>query len=345
MDPAALAFPPEMDTEDVLARVPFLARWAQMVRSGELRVQVAPGTREFLVRNNFFPAHPTVAAAIEAMGLRHRYAPQDVIGPVTTILNRALASFYCCVRDAIHEEFSSTPAQPWNTNADLDYESQRSVILSRIEQFLHNSPEKIAVAAQAISGEAQFSAVLSVIDPDDLKKFSSGDLPKRIDGSIVAVDTYEDVLDCLSANQHWAAAADNLDIKFAIRIRCRERLKSIGKYDSFDKLPTFYVGSDFYGSLQGCQAAGTGRFASATLDACASAVLGLSTIEWKPFEKPSRKADSAVPLRAHVSKAGAALRLMAWQRSPGTSRKCLEFANVGVKWEEEIYSDDPTKAI
>ena len=296
IDPAALAFPPEITAQEVLARVPFLARWAQLIRSGELEVHLSPQTREFLFENNFFPAHPTVAAAIEAMGLRYRYSPQDVIGPVTTILNRALTGLYCCVKDAIHEEFSSTPAQPWNANSDLNYQTQRSVLLARIEQLLHNSPEKIALVAQILAGDISFSSVVSLVDPDSLQGLSLADLPKRIDGRVTAVDSFEDVLDCLPADQHWAVATDNLAIKFAIQTRCREKLKSVGSYESFDKLPAFYVGSDFYASLGGCQASGTGRFASVTLDACASGVLGLDTVEWREFGKPLRATDKAVPL-------------------------------------------------
>jgi hypothetical protein len=345
MDPAALAFTPEMTSEDVLSRVPFLARWAQLVRTGELEVHITPGTPEFLFDNNFFPAHPTVAAAIEAMGLRYRYAPEDVIRPVTTILNRAVTGLYCCVREEVHEEFSSTPSQPWHGNAALNSQSQRSVLLSRIEQLLHGSPGKIAFAAQPLNGEVLFSSVVSLVDPDDLPGLAAADLPKRINGSITAVDNLEDVLDCVSANEYWAIATDVLGIKFAIQLRCRERLKSFGNYHSFENLPIFYVGCDFYASLIGSQASGNGRYASVTLDACASAVLGLDSIKWHPFEKTSRTIDKALPLRAHLTESGAALRLMAWERSPGTSARSLEFANVGVKWEEEITSDDPAKAV
>lgn len=345
MDPAVLAFPPEMSSHEMLDRVPFLASWARLVRTRELEVHIAPEIREFLIRNNFFPAHETVSAAIEALGLRFRYAPQDVIGPVTTILNRALTSLYCCVKDEVHEEFASTPPQPWHKNPDLNYQSQRSILLARIEQLLHGAPPRLAFATRAVTGEVSFSAIISLVDPDGLWGFTLADLPKRVEGSVAAVSSFEDILDCSSSSAHWAAATDNFGIKIAIQIRCREKLKATRNYESFEKLPTFYVGSDFYPSLLACQASGSGRFASTTLEACASGALGLETLEWNPFEKPQRTADNAMPLRAHITKSGPALRLMAWKRKTTAGEQCLEFANVGVKWEEEITSTDPAEAV
>ena len=79
------------------------------------------------------------------------------------------------------------------------------------------------------------------------------------------------------------------------------------------------------------------------MESCAEAVLDLPTIEIKPFNKARRASDLANPLRAHISKSGVGIRLMMWQR-PATER-CIEFANVGGKKEEEISYSDPSLAV
>ena len=140
-------------------------------------------------------------------------------------------------------------------------------------------------------------------------------------------------------------AVNNADLKLAIQIRCREKLKSLSNYTSMNVIPEFYVGAGFHASLVRNQASGDGKFASLTLEGCASALLQKAKFEWNAFDKAARKADNAIPLRAHLSKGGTAIRLMAWHRPVAPTGRCLEFSNIGPKWEEEISDTSPTIAV
>jgi hypothetical protein len=220
---------------------------------------------------------------------------------------------------------------------------QRAVVLSTIESLLHGRGPFV-LASRLESAALQFSTRVTIVDPDSVDGFKSADLPRTIEGTAVIAGDLDHVLDSFSGQQLWATAVSNVGIKTAIRIRCREKLKASGAYKSTGDIPQFFVGSDFYPSLVKCQAAGSGRFATVTLEGCASAAIELPTLEWRPFDKGRRKADGAEPLRAHLTKTGVALRLMAWKR-PATAGGSLEFANVGEKWEEEISYSDPAEAV
>jgi hypothetical protein len=319
------------------------AVWAGLARSGEVQNQIAAEIRTYLMRNGYYPAHDVVANVIDALDLRFRYAPEDVIGPINTILHRASTATYCCVKDADHDAFDSVPLQPWYPNQATNEQVQRALVLSTIENYVHGGKYVIFVSLLKSAG-LKFATRVTIVDPDMISGFTPGELPRTLEGSAVVADNFESVIDCFSAEGLWSEASDAKEIKKAIRIRCREKLKAIGAYRSMVDIPEFWVGSDFYSSLTRLQAAGAGRFASVTLEACACAALQLPTLEWKDFDKPARALDGAEPLRAHLTKAGVGLRLMAWKRSEN-SGGYLEFANVGEKWEEEIGSTDPANAV
>jgi hypothetical protein len=340
-DPALLAFIPIADPEEFVARVTFLVRWARIIGTTNANVQIAPDVREFLIRNGFFPAHSSVEKALDSLNLRYRYAPQDIIGSINSIFSRASTEFYCCVKDEFHSDFTSL----WHEYADLNSQTQRTVMLARIEQLLHGTPQKLALATLIMGRTAAFSAKVEMIDPDGLSGLASAELPKTLAGDLTLASDFEGVLDLVSAQELWTGAINNSDIKLAIQIRCRERLKSLNTYTSMKDLPEFYVGSDFYGSLVRNQSNGTGRFASLTLEGCSSALLQMPNFDWKAFNRSNRKVDNAAPLRAHLSEGNMAMRLMAWRRSDAQTGTCLELSNVGPKWEEEISYTDPTKAV
>jgi hypothetical protein len=266
-----------------------------------------------------------------------------VIGPINTIFNRASTAAYCCVSDADHDNFESAPFQPWYPDPVVDEQLQRSLVRSTVENRLHER-NKLVLASLLHVSLLEFSMRINIIEPDTIPGFQLFDLPKTLQGTAVVAKSLEAVLDCFSSDDLWTSAGDGMDIKQAIQMRCREKLKDLGQYTCMAEIPEFFIGSDFYSSLRSCQAAGSGRFASVTLEACASAIICLQTVEWKPFDKPSRKADGALPLCAHLTKAGVGLRLRAWRRGSNPDRP-LEFANIGEKWEEEIHSTDPTKAL
>jgi len=342
-DPALLTFSSHLTRDEFMSRVKFLAAWARIARSGEVQLQVAAEVRKSFIRAGYYPAHDKLAQLIDGLELRFRYAPEDVIGAINTIFSRASTSAYCCVADADHESFASSPSQPWYPDEFVNEQVQRTLVLSSLEDQLHGRG-RLVFASLLNASRVEFTTRINIVVPDTIPGFQSADLPRSLGGTAMLVESLEAVFDSVSADDLWATSSDGSDMKKAIQMRCREKLKKSGRYTCLDELPEFFVGSDFYASLVRCQAAGSGKYASVTLEACASAVIGLDTIEWKPFDKPARKADGALPLRAHLTKSGLGLRLMAWRRGPNRESP-LEFANIGEKWEEEIHSPDPTRAL
>lgn len=344
-DPALLAFIPIVSREEFVTRVSFIVRWAQIIGTTDVNIQIAPETRELFIRNGLFPAHASVEQALNDLNLRYRYAPQDIIGAINTIFSRAAEGFYCCVRDEMHSNFTSIPTQPWHNSSDLNAQTQRTILLAMIEKQLHADNSKLVLASTISAQIAQFSGYLEMVEPGDLTGFEDQTLPRNLTGELAVASNFEDVLDQLRSQDLWNAAENNADIKLAIWIRCRERLKSVKAYKSKEDIPVFFVGSDFYSSLTKNQSAGSGRFASITLECCSSAVLESPNFEWKIFNKNNRLIDNALPLRAHLSEGNMALRLMAWRRPKDQNGTCLEFSNIGPKWEEEISNTEPTEAV
>jgi hypothetical protein len=344
-DPALLAFVPTLEREEFIRRISFLTDWAELTGTADANIHIAPEVREFLFRNGFYPAHDALAATIAELDLRYRYAPEDVIVPVNTIFNRAATGIYCCVKDEVHDTFTSVPPQPWHGQEDINYQSQRALLLARMEQLLHTGRSRLVMASLIDGPHIEFSSSVTQVDPDSLAGFETIELPKIVEGVAAISRDFEAVLDCVLSDELWATAVDNVDIKLAIEIRCREKLKTLNIYTSMNDIPEFFVGADFYASLVRNQGSGVGRFASLTLEGCASAVLSEPNFEWNDFDKAKRKADNAIPLRAHLSKTGPGMRLMAWHRPIAPTGRCLEFSNIGPKWEEEISDTNPTEAV
>jgi hypothetical protein len=344
LDPGLLAYLPLLPKGTVLEKVNQLATWSKVSGTRSwVRIALVPGARRLLEVNDFVPAYEPAKRLLEATGLGHVYSPKDLIRPVYDLLETAVSSPYCCVVDELHQEFESNPPQPWHgDDPKIEGLSQHALLMSAVENRVHGS-QPFQLFASILKAELiTFTAQVEVVDPDSIPGFCEHDMPKTVGDQFQHVSSLEDVCGILNANDVWANALSPTDIKLAIQLACRAKMIDLGTYSGFDKIPVFYVGADFFGSLKLWEADKQHKFAGATLDACAAAVLELSTIEVKPFVKPRRAADMAEPLRAHISKTGVGMRLMIWQRV-GT-RRCLEFANVGGKHEEEISYTDPLLA-
>jgi hypothetical protein len=345
LDPGLLAYLPDISRTALFAKVELLNTWSKFVGTQRsVDISLPPSVFEVLTNNNLMPAHEPAKEVIEKTGLRHVYSPEDLIRPVYHLLEKALQGAYCCLSDELHEEFESDPAQPWHgTNANVEAMSQRALMMSLIENRIHEDTRFRFFASALNTQKVRFGARVDAIDPAADSVLGDMGLPQRFEDEFQHVRSIEDLFAGLDPNDLWAEAVSSADIKFAIRLGCRKRMISEGNYTNLNGIPAFFVGPDFFPSLRFWQADGRNRFASQTLECCAAAVLDLPVIEIKAFHKAKRGADLALPLRAHISKSGVALRLMMWQR-PGPTRT-IEFANVGGKQEEEIIYSDPSAAV
>ena len=344
LDPGLLAFIPSLSKKQLIKRIEILSGWSKTNSTQPwVKIALAPGVQAFLERNALFPSYEPAKALLESTGLRSIYAPEDIIRPLTSLLESAISNEFCCVTDELHQEFVSEPCQPWHGEAVVDEMSQRALILAHVENQAHNDRKLNLFASILESANVAFSARIDAIDPPNAGNYEASNLPLDIEDEFPHVCSFEDVCSALDAQQIWAGATSASQIKFAIQLGCRLHLIAAGRYDEFADIPTFYVGSDFLPSLIRWQAHAVHPFAAKTLESCVAAVLDMPTITIKPFfTKRYRSLDLAAPLRAHLSKKGVGLRLMMWQK-PGPKRT-IEFANVGGKSEEEITYSDPKDA-
>ncbi|RZT56422.1 hypothetical protein EV283_0473 [Sphingomonas sp. BK036] len=134
----------------------------------------------------------------------------------------------------------------------------------------------------------------------------------------------------------WADANCASDICLAIAVRASEMLINAGKEVIDGALLPFAVGSEFFESLQRCQAAGNQPFAQVCLDNCAQVVADVVAKFVRPMgakHHEKRDRDKAGAFRLHVTENKQGLRLMYWK-----TKNEIEFANVGPKKEEVILS-------
>lgn len=344
LDPGLLAFLPSTSKSELLDRVKLLASWSKFCGTRKWAVLcLLPSVSDFMARNNLLPAYEPAQRLLAATGLANVYSAEDLVRPVYHLLERALSDAYCCAVDELHEEFDASPRPPWHgQELAVDGMSERALILSHIENQLHGDRRFRFFASTLETGTVNFSAQLAAVVPDTNAGFGAADLPTTIEDQFQHVRSIEDIIAGLDPSEIWAHAFSSADIKLAIQLGCRGRMMSQGTYANLASIPAFFVGCRFLESLQVWQADGQSRYAHITLECCVAAVLDLPIVEIKEFRKPKRLADLACPLRAHISKGGVALRLMMWQR-PGPIR-CIEFANVGGKDEEEIIYSEPSDA-
>jgi hypothetical protein len=346
LDPGLLAYVQSMSRADLLVKVEQLVIWSKISATHFwVTVTLPPSARETLEVSEFIPAYESAKRLLESTGLRNVYSPEDLIRPVYDLLEKASPAAFCCVADEMHDQFKSDPPQPWHgDNPSIEALSQRALLMSSLENQIHEE-KKLRYFASVIKSETiEFAALLELIDPNTLPGFGVEDMPKNVHDQFQHVWSIEDVLSTIDPGEIWKNASSSREIKLAIQLACRNRMIAEGTYSTLDKIPSFFVGGDFLESLKAWQADEDHRFAIQTLESCAAAVLNLPTIEIKPFyTKAKRAADSADPLRAHISKAGVGLRLMMWLR-PAAPR-CIEFANVGGKNEEEIVYSAPSSAV
>lgn len=346
LDPGLLAYVQSISKADLYVKVERLAIWSKISATYSwVTVTLPPSTRETLEVNEFIPAHEAAKRLLESTGLRHVYSPEDLIRPVYDLLEKATPAAYCCVGDELHGQFQSDPPQPWHgDNPSIESLSQRALLMSSLENQIHEERKLKYFASVIQSGTITFAALLQLVDPDTMPGFGVADMPKGVQDQFQHVLSIEDVCSTVDPSEVWKNALSSREIKLAIQLACRNRMIEEGTYSTLDKIPSFFVGGDFLQSLKDWQADEDHRFAARTLETCAAAVLNLPTIEIKPFyTKAKRAADLADPLRAHISKAGVGLRLMMWLRP--AAQRCIEFANVGGKHEEEIVYSAPSSAV
>jgi hypothetical protein len=345
LDPGLLAYVQTISKTDLMARIELLVTWSKSsAASPWIKLSLVPSVREFLERHDLIPAHEPAKRLLENTGLRNVYSPEDMIRPVYNLLEKALPTVYCCISDELHKDFTSNPSQPWHGNDPAIEElSQRALVMSHVEGQIHVQNGLKLFASVLGTDSVKFTAQLQAVDPETTSGFGLSEMPKYVEDQFQHVRSIEDVCSAIAPIDIWAHASSASDIKFAVQLACRSRMIAIGTYAGLESVPPFFVGAEFLVSLRKWQADERHRFAGQTLESCAAAVLDLPTIKIKYFRKAKRSLDRAIPLRAHISKSGVGLRLMMWQRP--TAIRCIEFANVGGKSEEEISYSDPSRSV
>jgi hypothetical protein len=332
IEPALLAVPPIASSEDeVEAIIDRLSAWSSCLTSGGvLRIAQMSDTTDVLGETNCWPTGPNVTALLELYGLDHVYSPVEVTRLINTILERSIT-----VQMALGFEVTKCtpyPGQPVAPYQAPQLEAAGNNTFATLAAGVRTSG--IFLAPANFQNSNQFRG-----EVQDISKSQGISLeitpPFSVFGSVVTVKGPSCVCDALSANDIWNVAQTSIDIHFSILMKMGEIQKSNGQPIAIEKLPAFFVGSDFADSLRANQAGSNSQYGQNVLESCARLILEKPKNAVDPFMKGPRSSnqeqwmrgrDGMLAFRTHVTKKGAGLRLVFWQSATGT----IELANVAV---------------
>jgi hypothetical protein len=195
------------------------------------------------------------------------------------------------------------------------------------------SPPEAAFHGQ----EIQVSAHVEAVDCTDATCNWAGLLPMDVDHSVPVAFSRESVLEHLGCLRLWGEAESTNQARDAISTRVAELLASGS--GSREAVLEFRFGTEFLTSARKHAFGVRSDLAMNLIDSCARILIDLPKQPVKPFrvsensDKQRIRIDGASAYRTHLTKTGAGFRLMYWELSNGS----IEFANVGTKFELEIF--------
>lgn len=218
----------------------------------------------------------------------------------------------------------------------LSVSKERLLNIDGNDWVLATSKRKDCEAYRELIVTATIDFVLPYEDNDDISYCS---LPIDLEDAFQIYFNYSEVLHKSGCLELWNGGTSEIGAIDAIKLRLDE-LKQQGSIFHDEALPPFTLGAKFLESVR------EWGFHDSTLamnliDSCARIVANMPSKTRIPFrvgKKTSdpqkiRERDNALAWRNHLTKKGAAYRLMYWQKPS----KEIEFANVGSKNELIIY--------
>jgi hypothetical protein len=276
-----------------------------------------------------FPAYDSVQNLLQNYNLTNEFSAGDVVRLINNILDRALPAREALDIEAVDLTACTLTPVPWTgAGGPLEDASQRALATVRHANAVR-AGDLVAASFWARTTPTQGSIHVHATGDIDSASGVHMTLATPIAGVPPLIRAVDDLPANVNVMDVWTAAVTPRDFHLAIALQAAAVSNT-----PLSALPVFGVGSAFPESLGAYQAAGGQPYASVTLDVCAHVLLGQPKYQVAPFGQ-TRTRDSADAMRTHISKGGAALRLMLWEVG-GTP----EFANVGPKNQLVIQNGD-----
>lgn len=345
---------PSGKQEDAIDLVTRIAAWGAVAKSGKgCRLALSSRTVDALANADCFPSDLAIERLLADHDLKSVYAIKDIRGQINSILDRSLdletaAGVHCAI--PIHVELTPDPA---SEVAHPQIADEQRVTVSLVAVGLHLgkfSSASLFVLTRAIDSAVESISASAYIEYQVLGENITRELPFASDVGHVSFPFQ--IRSRVDPQRLWqtARSIDSIAVALVVGIY-RERIKSNAAYTPSKADFGFYVGSEFLDSLRANQACETYKFSVQTFNKSCQTITEAKKVDIKRMWKASagkrkrtdrvRDADKAVAYRLHVTSGQEALRLMLWKRNDGR----YEFANVGVKGEEEILAGDAFHAV
>ncbi len=166
---------------------------------------------------------------------------------------------------------------------------------------------------------------------------SNLEFPLHVKQPIPVHASYKSYFSHIDGSHFFSAEMSKYDLKLGVYSYALRIVREAGDGLQTVEWSSFSIGDDFIESMKENQAYFDQRYFTTLIDCLSHIVAGrpknqLSTFDTSTTSGVQIQRDGNLAFRSHVTKAGAALRLMHWKTSSGK----LIFANVGVKGELRI---------
>lgn len=336
IDPGLLALAGVAENDDIAAlTIEQLAHWSE-ARAYGLKLCQSSGLADCLGAANAYPLLDSIREFLRCHHLEERYSAVDVLNIYAGLLRDTPT-----IRDVFG--FESETA----TNITLAPDLSDLIYPIELRGAALNGFASLSLGQCAFRSEGPFCYVSGSSAPTDVSVLAeitevAGNVPELISlpvtvfGVVPVISNLVDILRVISPEGIWRAAKSAEDLYFGIKLKVVQLKIAEGSRIDFEDVPSFFIGSEFIGSLERNQALGKGAFADIVLESCARIVMSrprraVGDLRQGRKGIVSRPSDGAIAQRTQVTKRGEALRLMFWATPSGP-----EFATLGVKFELEI---------
>jgi hypothetical protein len=349
VDPYLVCLPQSSDkVEDLDDFVENLLAWSDLLRREEINVYFPSSCLEALIEEDQYPYGHKIKQMMGRLGITHlsddlvcRVA-QGVLERTPTLEER------CAMNIAMFDE-GSCRVDPevyitrlaarigWGLKHGL-------VVIACFQQSNPNQSGFLLASAKSVpkeifeDREIEISARVEAVDFTAADAAASMNFPLEIRDSLPVAFSRQSVLEHLGSLRLWGDAASPAQAIDAIDVRVEELLT--GGTGNREKRRAFRFGDQFLTSARQRAFGSRSDLATNLIESCARILIDVPKNRVNPFRVSEeataaqrRRQDGALAYRTHLTKSGAGFRLMYWELNDRT----IEFANVGTKFELEIF--------
>ncbi|WP_421260844.1 hypothetical protein [Aeromonas jandaei] len=313
----AICSPNEID-----ARVEDLLVISENINNKTLIPFIEENAIDTLVENNNYPCDRVFNENISKC-TDNIYSGNDIAKVVNSILQKS-SGFYCQDKFCSEVDNLTITPYPFDETGRLDQTIIDMAIYLSLDlgefHLVHFNKKNIT--------EVKINADISTIISDTLDTSSLS----KLDNQINIPSSYKHYLSLMNGFPIYSSSQGELDLKLAIYIGALKLKREMGEnYQDFS-WDSFEVGDEFWASLHEHECLQTKKYASTAFDVICHLVANHPKNDINPFyelnnPEKQRERNGMKAWRTHVTKSGAALRLMYWQLPSGT----IKLANVANK--------------